>query len=414
MDIPAVIASSHSSIDEVPAAAWNALELGGVPFLRHEFLAALEHAGCVGPGTGWTPCHVTVMHGTELVGAMPLYRKTHSWGEFVFDFSWAQAYARHGERYYPKLVSATPFTPATGPRLLLRAATTGDAKPPGATALASADAVRRALLGAAQAGEPQASSLHLQFATAEEARWLTAHGALARIDCQFHWENSRPTADGATTRYLDFEDFLAGFTAEKRKKARRERRRVLEAGIGFAWCSGAELDAAEWQSVYALHADTFHRHGHEPYLSLAFFTELSRTLPGALEVLRARRGRSVVATAIFFRGADALYGRYWGASGDFNSLHFETCYHQGIEYCIGTGLARFEPGTQGEHKLARGFRPTLTHSAHFIREPRFAAAIGRFLEEERAAVRAYALAAGEHVPFRSDVMAPLRLESPAP
>ena len=414
MDSAALLARSHAAIDEVPAAAWNALALGGVPFLRHEFLTALEHGGCVGPGTGWTPCHVTVTRGTALVGAMPLYRKTHSWGEFVFDFSWAQAYARHGERYYPKLVCATPFTPATGPRLLLRADAAGGAGPPATAALTGVDAVRRALLAAAQASEPQASSLHLQFATAEEARWLTAHGALARIDCQFHWENARPAAVGGATRYLDFDDFLGSFTAEKRKKAKRERRRVLEAGIGFEWCSGAALDAAEWQCVYALHADTVRRHGPEPYLSLAFFKEVSRTLPGALEVLRARRGSAVVATAIFFRGADALYGRYWGASGDFNSLHFETCYHQGIEYCIRAGLARFEPGTQGEHKLARGFRPTLTHSAHFIREPRFAAAIGRYLEQERTAVRAYALDAGEHVPFRSDAMAPLSLDSPAP
>ena len=408
MDTAALVATSHCAIDEVPAAAWNALAHEGVPFLRHEFLAALEHTGCVGPGTGWTPCHVTIKRGAELVGALPLYRKAHSWGEFVFDFSWAQAYARHGERYYPKLVSATPFTPATGPRLLLRA----DA--PAGGGQAGAEALRRALLAAAHAAEPEASSLHLQFTSGEQARWLAAHGALARIDCQFHWENHRAAAGDGPARYLDFEDFLGSFTAEKRKKAKRERRRVLEAGIRFDWRSGAELDAVEWAHVYALHADTFRRHGHEPYLNRAFFTEVSRTLPGALQVLRAHRGAEVVATAIFFRSAHALYGRYWGAAGDLHSLHFETCYHQGIEYCIREGLARFEPGTQGEHKLARGFRPVLTHSAHFIHEPRFAAAIGRFLEEERAAVRAYALDAGQHVPFRSDAMAPLTLASRAP
>ena len=414
MDTAALVATSHAAIDEVPAAAWNALGHAGVPFLRHEFLAALEHTGCVGPGTGWIPCHVTVARGTQLLGALPLYRKSHSWGEFVFDFSWAQAYARHGERYYPKLVAATPFTPATGPRLLLRADLPAGAGSLAAGTETGADAVRRALLAAAHAAEPRASSLHLQFTTGEEARWLAAHNALARIDCQFHWENRRAVAGEDSARYLDFEDFLGCFTAEKRKKAKRERRRVLEAGIAFDWCSGAELDAAEWQRVYELHADTFRRHGHEPYLNRAFFAEVSRTLPAALQVLRARRGAEVLATAIFFRGAEALYGRYWGATAGLHSLHFEACYHQGIEYCIREGLARFEPGTQGEHKLARGFRPTLTHSAHFIREPRFAAAIGRFLAQERAAVRAYALDAGQHVPFRSDALAPLTLEEPAP
>ncbi|HXQ63461.1 MAG TPA: GNAT family N-acetyltransferase [Steroidobacteraceae bacterium] len=379
MDTPALLATTHASIDAIGAEGWNALEHDGVPFLRHEFLAALEHSGAVGPGTGWQPCHVAVRSGATLVGALPLYRKTHSWGEFVFDFSWAQAYSRHGSHYYPKLVAATPFTPAAGPRLLVR---------PGAESAR----VRRALLDAALESAPEASSLHVQFATGEEAGWLEREGLLARLDCQFHWHNQG---------FADFEGFLAAFTAEKRKKARRERRRVLEAGVCFEMRAGAELSSAEWQRVHALHADTFRRHGHDPYLNQAFFTEISVRLPGQPQVLLAHHQGEIIATAIFFRGRDTLYGRYWGAAGDYHSLHFESCYHQGIEYCIREGLASFEPGTQGEHKLARGFTPTLTHSAHLIRDPRFAHAIGRFLVDERAAVRAYAQDAAAHAPYRA-------------
>jgi predicted N-acyltransferase len=381
MDAPTLAVRSLASIDEVAAGDWNALaEPCGVPFLRHEFLAALEHAGCVGEATGWRPRHVLARRGTRVVGALPLYEKTHSWGEFVFDFGWAQAYSRHGLQYYPKLVAATPFTPATAPRLLVA---------PGE----DPDTVRAALLAGARdlLRSTGASSLHVQFAADADADWLQQRGLLGRIDCQFHWENRG---------YADFEAFLGTFTADKRKKAKRERRRVFESGIAFEWRAGGELSAQDWRAVHRLHADTFRRHGHEPYLNLAFFTEVARTLPGQPRVLLARRGGAIVATAIFFRGADTLYGRYWGADGDHHSLHFEACYHQGIEYCIGAGLRRFEPGTQGEHKLARGFAPALTRSAHEIAEPRFAQAIARFLDEERLAVRAYAREAGQHVPFR--------------
>ena len=379
MDAATLITRSHRALDALEPSAWNALAAGGVPFLRHEFLAALEHSGAVSPARGWTPCHISVHAGPRLVGALPLYRKTHSRGEFVFDFSWAEAYARYGERYYPKLVAATPFTPATGPRLLVL---------PGV----DPGPIRAALLAGARAAGEGTSSLHVQFATATDADWLEGQGFLGRLDCQFHWTNRG---------YGDFEDFLAEFTADKRKKARRERRRVAEAGIRFEMRAGGELSAQEWRREAALQAATFHRHGQQPYLQLPFFTELSRTLPGQPQVLLALSGADLVATAIFFRGSDTLYGRYWGAAGDFHSLHFEACYHQGIEYCIREGLARFEPGTQGEHKLARGFSPTLTRSAHHIADPRFAAAIGRYLDEERAALRTYAEDAGRHLPFRA-------------
>ena len=379
MDALSLLTSCHRSIDELGAGEWNALERGGVPFLRHEFLAALEHSGAVGEATGWQPLHVAVRARERLIGALPLYSKSHSWGEFVFDFSWAQAFERHGLSYYPKLVAATPFTPATGARFLVHAG-------------ADRERVAQALLEGARDLLAEHSSLHVQFPTPPEAEWLAQAGFWPRIDCQFQWVNRG---------YSDFDQFLGGFTAEKRKKAKRERRRIREAGIRFEWRSGAELAPALWREVHALHALTFHRHGHEPYLGLAFFTELSRTLPGQPLVLLARAGATLVAAAIFFRGGDTLYGRYWGAAGDFHSLHFEACYYQGIEYCIREGLARFEPGTQGEHKIARGFAPALTYSAHLIRDPRFHEAIGRFLAEERVAVAAYAAATGEHVPYRA-------------
>ena len=385
MDASTLSTAIHRHIDEVACGEWNRLDQGGVPFLRHEFLAALEHTGAVSRATGWTPAHVTVRSGGELVGALPLYEKSHSWGEFVFDFSWAEAYRRYGERYYPKLVAATPFTPATGPRFLVR---------PGADPLR----VRQALLAGAL-GRAPCSSLHVQFTTRAESEWLATAGFLPRVDCQFQWQNAG---------YADFDAFLAGFTAEKRKKAKRERRRVAEAGIRFAWRAGHELEPAEWRAVHALKSATFHRHGHEPYLGVDCFLELSRTPACEPLVLLATADAALVAVAIFFRGADTLYGRYWGAAGEHHSLHFEACYYQGIEYCIGAGLARFEPGTQGEHKIARGFAPTLTYSAHHIADPRFRAAIGRFLDEERAAVAAYAAETERHVPFRADAR-PLEL-----
>jgi uncharacterized protein len=379
VDGPTLVARSLGAIAEVPAEQWNALGHGGVPFLRHEFLAALESAGAVGGDSGWTPAHVVLYEGATLVGALPLYRKSHSWGEFVFDFAWAQAYSRYGVPYYPKLVAATPFTPATGPRLLVRAG-------------CEAARVRRALLAAALDQSPDASSAHVEFATEEDARFLEADGWLARIDCQFHWHNRG---------YQDFDGFLATFTAEKRKKAKRERRRVEEAGIAFRMRGGGDLSPAEWRRVYALHASTFHRHGHEPYLTPAVFALLAASKAVEPKVLTAEFQGEIIATAIFFRGADTLYGRYWGAAGEFHSLHFEACYHQGIEHCIREGLSHFEPGTQGEHKVARGFVPTLTHSAHLIRDARFREAIGRYLAEEREAVRAYANDVAAHAPFRA-------------
>lgn len=380
VDPPVLRSRVIGPVTAVPRDEWNALDLGGRPFLRHEFLHAAEDSGSATPETGWTPAHVVAEAGDALVGAMPLYVKTHSWGEFVFDFAWARAYEQHGLVYYPKLVAAVPFTPAAGPRLLVQ---------PGQ----DASAVRASLLAAARdlATELDASSLHVLFAGEDENDWLASQGLIPRMDCQFHWENRG---------FESFEGFLATFTAEKRKKVRRERRRVAEAGIRFRELRGGELDEALLDTVYQLHARTFAERGNPPYFTPAFFQDLARDLPDALMVKLAVLGEVPVACAVFLRGADALYGRYWGAMADFHSLHFETCYYQGIDYCIREGLARFEPGTQGEHKVARGFAPSAVWSAHDIRHPGFRAAVAEYLGRERDHVRAYMDAVRAHVPFR--------------
>jgi predicted N-acyltransferase len=373
-------------VSQLPAAEWNALGDGGHPFVRHEFLAALENTGCIGPGSGWEPCIVTLRDAVGLAAGAPAWVKSHSYGEFVFDFSWAQAYARVGRPYYPKLVVAAPFTPATGPRLLVR---------PGL----DRDVIARVLLRtlADLAADNEISSVHVLFPDAPGRESLEAGGWLLRRDCQFHWTNHG---------YGDFDAFLGSFTADKRKKAKRERRRVAEAGIAFETRLGSEIAPRDLARAWDLHRDTFLRHGHEPYLTRDFFDEACRTLGDALMFKLARQGGKIVATAIFFVGRDTLYGRYWGAGADFHSLHFETCYHQGIEFCIERGLRRFEPGTQGEHKISRGFEPTLTWSGHHIADARFRAAIGDYLRREAASVDDYAALVQAHVPYRDRRGAP--------
>jgi hypothetical protein len=365
------------SLADVDATQWNALEGADAPFLRHEFLRALEESECATSASGWEASHI-LLEGPDgrLTGALPLYLKSHSWGEFVFDFAWADAYHRAGLRYYPRLVSAVPFTPATGPRLL------------------AADEPSRSLLVDAARGQLSAqgvSSLHILFPADRDRERLLAAGLLPRLDCQFHWRNDD---------YGSFDDFLAGFTAEKRKKLKRERRRVAEAGIECRTLRGSDLDESMLDTVYQLHAMTFVRYGHAPYLNRDFFSRLARVLPEALVVELAEHRGEPVACAISLRGRDALYGRYWGASGDYHSLHFELCYYRGIEYCIRERLARFEPGTQGEHKLLRGFVPTPVWSMHEIADTRFGAAIGDWLRKERRARREWLREAVRHLPFR--------------
>jgi len=369
-----------TSLAGCPAEQWNALDRQGSPFLRHEFLAGLERHGCADAASGWHPQHLVCTDGTRLLGAMPLYLRDDSWGEFVFDWSWAEAWHRAGLPYYPKLTSAVPYTPATGPRLLVAPD-------------ADRDAVTRALVTAAieRTHALDASSLHVLFPAEADRAALHDAGLLWRRDCQFHWHN-----DG----FADFDAFLATFSSAKRKKVRRERRRVTEGGVSHRVLHGGDMTPALWEAVYAFSARTFMRRGRPPYLSRAFFEHVGECMGESLVVIVAELDARPIAAAICFRGHDTLYGRYWGALGDFHSLHFETCYYQGIDYCIREGLARFEPGTQGEHKVSRGFTPVDTWSAHWLADTRFRGPVADFLQREDRYVRAYMSEVSAHVPFR--------------
>lgn len=370
----AVIAGGIGRFD---ANAWNTLAGDNYPFLRHEFLLAAEDTGCVSPDTGWSPRHIGIYDDKDkLVGAMPLYEKTHSWGEFVFDWNWAQAYRQAGIAYYPKLVSAAPFTPAPSGRLLVVDQELGPVL------------IQTAL---AFAQKCEHSSLHVLFPREDELAVLEDAGLKLRKDCQFHWHNRN---------YRSFEDFLAGFSSKKRKKARRDRRHVSEAGIRFRWLTGHELDSAIWEDVYELISLTFLKRGSMPYFSYDFFVEVSRQLPDSILVVLAEQNREPIAAAVFYVSDTALYGRYWGANSRHNALHFETCYYQGIDFCIANGKKVFEPGTQGEHKISRGFTPVSTWSAHWLARPEFFAAVADYLEAEERHIDRYIAAVDEHSPYR--------------
>lgn len=349
------------------------------PFLQHEFLLAAENSGSVAAETGWIPRHLTLFMDGELRAAMPLYEKNHSWGEFVFDWAWAQAYERAGLAYYPKLVAAVPFTPAQSSRFLLRDP--------------DDEQSARALLAAALqlADDTGCSSLHVQFPTPEELAFCTAGNLKIRKDCQFHWHNRD---------YADFDEFLGTFSSRKRKKVRQDRRRVAAAGITFRHLHGNDLDQATWRIVYQFISTTFMRRGSLPYFNLPFFEELSTTLPENLLVILAEQDDQPIAAAVFFVCPDVLFGRYWGSDGQYDALHFETCYYQGIEYCIEHGQQSFEPGTQGEHKISRGFTPVQTYSAHWLEHPQFFDAIGDYLTEEARHVDRYMQAVDDHSPYR--------------
>lgn len=369
----------HQSIDEVDTGEWNRLA-GDDPFLRHEFLAALGHSGSADPASGWQPQHLTCSDESgRLVGALPLYLKMHSYGEYVFDWAWADAWQRAGLPYYPKLTSAVPFSPVPGQRLLI-------------SPEADRPLIARVLIAACieLADELRASSVHCLFAQEQELHEWTQQDFMLRKDCQYHWHHRG---------HADFESWLTTFTAEKRKKVHRERRRIREAGIEFDFLDGGEADAALLDSVYGFYTDTYLKRGRTPYLTRSFFSEVARTLPDSLLLIIARHRHAPVAAAVCFRNRHTLFGRHWGCGPEFHSLHFETCYYQGIEYCLANGLQTFNPGTQGEHKLARGFEPVPTWSAHWIADHRFRLAIADFLERETAMVDSYIGEAGRHLPF---------------
>ena len=372
----------HRSIDDISSAEWDSLA-GDNPFLHHAFLAALEHSGSACAESGWLPLHLSCRDDQGgLIGALPLYLKSHSYGEFVFDWAWADAYQRHGLRYYPKLVSAIPFSPVPGPRLLV-----------------APDSVRARIATTltaqtqALARQFQASSIHCLFPVEAELPDWNAADFLTRRDTQFHWHNRG---------YRDFEDFLEKFTAEKRKKVHRERRRIAEAGIEMRMLSGSELDAPLMTALYRFYLATYEKRGRTAYLTQGFFEELRRTMPEALQVCFAFVGSDPVAAAICLQGGDTLYGRHWGSEQEFHSLHFEACYYQGIEHCIRKGLRHFNPGTQGEHKISRGFEPTYTWSTHWLAHPEFQAAIDEYLRREQHHVAAYLRETESHLPFHAD------------
>ncbi|GMQ97092.1 MAG: GNAT family N-acetyltransferase [Gammaproteobacteria bacterium] len=359
-----------NNIDEVSKAEWNALNPEHNPFLRHEFLRALERHHCVGEHFGWLPRHVLVRDQSKrLIGAAPMYIKTNSYGEFVFDWNWADAYQRSELSYYPKLVIAIPYTPATGPRLMVNPD-------------CDEQAIRKQLMETAigYGSSMGASSLHALFTNDKDTQSLESHGLGVRIDCQFQWKN-----DG----YRSFDDFLGRFTAHKRKKIKRERRRVRESNIEIVLKSGNELDDHEWQSVYRFYSSTFNKKFGYPTLTLDFFREIGRTMGNQILIALARDNNQDVAAAICFKSLDTLYGRHWGCARDYHSLHFELCYYQGLEYCIDNGLQHFDPGVQGEHKISRGFLPTITRSAHWIEHEPFRVVINDFLRRETRAIRDY-------------------------
>lgn len=373
------------SLSELSATEWNTLVPDHNPFLSHEFLGALERHRCIGERSGWIPRHLACRdeHG-RLLGAAPLYLKYNSYGEFVFDWGWAEAYRRQGMSYYPKLVGAIPYTPVTSPRLLLAP----DQPDPQATARAMIDQVLE------ESRRRQFSSIHWLFPAAADLDPLLAQGFLHRLGCQFHWRNRS---------YRDFQDFLDTFTAKRRKNINRERRLVRDAGLELRLLSGHEATEAEWRVLHDFYRSTFDRLGGTPTLTLPFFQEIATTLGDRIVLVLARSQGREVAGAISFRGDTTLYGRHWGCRADYDSLHFEACYYQGLEYCIRTGLQHFEPGAQGEHKIYRGFLPTLTHSTHWIAHPGFRNAVADFLVRETPALQQYAGELLRHSPYRDEV-----------
>ncbi len=358
-------------LDGIHAADWDALRPDDNPFLSHAFLAGLEQQHCLRADWGWQARHLTLWQDGRLRAALPCYLKSNSHGEFVFDHAWADAMRRAGLQYYPKLLGAVPYSPVVGPRLLVGCG-------------ADADTMRQALLEAlARACDAQrCSSSHLLFLEHADRAACDGNdgGWLARRDIQFHWSNRG---------WPDFDAFLAALRHKKRKNIRAERMRVQDSGLQVEWRAGSSLDAREWDAVHALYLGTFDAHGNDAALTPAFFRHLGTALPGQVWLALARERTGIAAMALFLQSAEVLYGRYWGSRAQVPGLHFELCYYQGIEYCLRARLRRFEPGAQGEHKLARGFLPVFTHSRHAIAHPGLRRAVARHLQTEREQVAAW-------------------------
>ena len=365
---------------DIPAASWDALHDKRNPFVSHAFLSGLEQHGCLREDWGWTPHHVTLWEGGALVAAAPGYLKTNSHGEFVFDHAWANAYAHYGQDYFPKWLGAAPYSPVSGPRLL-----------------AQTDARRIALLAAVveQAKASGLSSAHINFHLREEDAAFDPSW-LSRTDVQYHWRND--------AGWSDFDGFLAAFDHKHRKNIRQERAKVQRAGVSFRVIHGDEASEDDLAAMFGFYLLTFRDYGNSPALTLEFIRHLARAIPRNLVIFLAEREGKPIAGALCLRGGDTLYGRYWGATETLPGLHFETCYYQGIDYCLREGLAVFEPGAQGEHKLARGFLPAFVRSRHWIADPQFAEALRRWCAEETQSVERYAATLVTHSPFRKSAL----------
>ncbi len=369
------------SLAEVNADEWNALGDGSNPFVCHEFLSALETNGCVAAEFGWHAFHLLLKDDDQqLIAAAPAYLKTNSYGEFVFDWAWADAYERAGGQYYPKLICAVPFTPATGPRLLIK---------PGQDAAECSAALTNAAMAIVK--QQNWSGVHWLFPLEHEANTMANKDYMLRIGCQYIWSNQN---------YKDFEDFLSHCTAKKRKNMRRERKRVAEQNIELQLMHGNELTEKDWKQVTGFYLDTFNRKWGTPTLNAKFFAQIGKTMGDKVIVVFATHNEQRVACSVMLKGTDTLYGRYWGCTDDFHSLHFEACYYQGIDYCIKHGLKRFEPGAQGEHKIGRGFTPTLTWSTHYLCHEGFRDAVKQFLDQEGPMMREHCQKLHELLPFK--------------
>lgn len=372
MAAPRIIAS----LSDVPAAQWDALHDGRNPFVAHAFLSGLEQHGCLRAQWGWTPQHLTLWDGDDLVAAAPAYLKDNSHGEFVFDHAWAHAYAQHGLDYFPKWLCAVPYSPVTGPRLLARDA--------------DRQSALTATLAALCAGNGL-SSVHVNFHRDDEDA-VFDRDWLSRVDVQYHWRNDRA--------WQTFDDYLAAFDHKHRKNIRQERGKVARAGVTLRTIEGRDASDDDLAAMHGFYLQTFADYGNRPALTLAFLRHLADTMPSSLVIFLACRDGHPIAGALCLRGGDTLYGRYWGASEMAPGLHFETCYYQGIDYCLRNDLTRFEPGAQGEHKLARGFLPTIVRSRHWIADEQFRSALRDWCAQESSAVRRYAATLTAHTPFK--------------
>ena len=364
-----------TSFNEIAPAAWDALT-DGTPLLSHAFFSALENSGSIGQGTGWQPRLLIVTLGEKLLGAMPLFLKSHSYGEYVFDWAWADAYHRSGMEYYPKLLSAIPFSPVTSTRLLAK-----DAE----TKLLMIEALQTTMQ------QHALSSAHVLFPDDADAAQLARAGWLKRTGVQFRWQNKN---------YSDFEDFLRTLSHDKRKRIHQERKKIAAAGVVCRTIKGAAATESDWDFFYQCYCNTYAEHHSTPYLTRAFFSEIGQTMPRNIVLFVAEIGGKAIASTLNIYNANTLYGRYWGATQFVSALHFELCYYQAQQFCIAEKIAYFEGGAQGEHKLARGFEPRQTCSYHKIAHADFAVAIEDFLRRESAGMAAYTNELEERAPFK--------------